>query len=202
MSSNADYDIIKYPIHAILNNGDNYVIHETYTELSGKNIKVMLLRSTSTRLVRMSIPNNPLIFFPPIYSLKYLDCSNCKLRDIPALPNLEKLICKNNTIIKLHPMPKITYLDCSDNPLTTLPNMPCVKYLVYTRCPILYLKADCKTVSAIISNKRRSSSVINGKFSWVTSTPILLNWSNATIATRPSTRMTKNVYKFLFNLSL
>lgn len=202
MSLNADYDITEYPIHAILNNGDNYVVHETYTDLINKNIKVLLLRSTSARLARLSIPNNPLIFFPPIYSLKYLDCSNCKLRDIPALPNLEKLICKNNMITKLPPMPKIAYLDCSDNPLTTLPNMPRIKYLVYTRCPILYLKANCKTIAAIMSSKRRSSSVINGKFSWVTTVPILLNWTNATIATRPSTRLTKNVYKFLFNLSL
>ena len=58
--------------------------------------------------------------------LKVLDCSENKLRYLPALPrSLETLICSYNQLINLPELPEsLLYLSCSYNPLTFLPVLP------------------------------------------------------------------------------
>ena len=57
--------------------------------------------------------------------IKYLKCSDCKLTNLPELPNnLEELYCDNNKLINLPKQPNsLEYLHCFNNELINLPEL-------------------------------------------------------------------------------
>lgn len=59
-------------------------------------------------------------------TIRYIDCSNCKLKELPKLPNaLEVLICNNNELTELPIMPfNLKTLYCTRNNLLQLPELP------------------------------------------------------------------------------
>ncbi len=198
MSDLSPDNTINFPIEIICHDS-MYYVHNSITDLSCKNIKVIILRSAFIKSIqRLNIRDNCISFFPPIYSLVYLDCSNCKLSKIPVLPNLETLICKNNMIYCIENMGSLVKLDCSRNPIVRLHNLPRIAHITYDRCHITTIFENDDNISNIMTKRHRSSSVINGTFKWVEHTPILINWTTKTIKIRPSTAFSAKVYKFLF----
>ena len=187
-----------YPIEIICDDS-MYYVHNSITDLSAKNIKVIILRSAVISLQRLNVRDNRISFFPPIYSLVYLDCSNCRLSKIPTMPNLETLICKNNMIRTITNMGNLVKLDCSRNPMVRLHNLPKISHITYDKCLITTIFENDANISNIMTKKHRSSSIINGSFRWVEHTPILINWTTKTIKIRPSTVFSAKVYKFLFH---
>lgn len=59
-------------------------------------------------------------------TIKYIDCSGCKLKKLPELPELlEVLVCNDNNLIELPVLPSgLKSLYCIRNNLTYLPKLP------------------------------------------------------------------------------
>jgi hypothetical protein len=57
-------------------------------------------------------------------SLKFLDCSFCKIRSLPYLNNIDVLICKGNKLVNLTLNNSIQNLDASKNLLVNINKFP------------------------------------------------------------------------------
>ena len=76
--------------------------------------------------------------------LKYFNCSNNRLAELPALFNsLETLICYNNNLTYLPNLPiTLKYLECNNNSISTIPYLP--NSLTYLSCgnnPLLLINS-------------------------------------------------------------
>lgn len=178
------------------------VILETLDDtlyLRNKKIKSVWIRTINDlHTTTLDISHNLLTFFPDMFSLRYLDCSNCQIKEMPVyMPVLQELNCSNNLIVDLPKYPKLEVLDCSGNPLCSLPDFPNLK-LIARNCPILVLH-DNPTYY------RRSGIVRGGKFQWIHSSNIehkyvIIDWQNAKTKILFSRPFTQKLAGFLFYL--
>lgn len=184
--------------------------------LSNKNIKSIWVRTLSDLHTQyLDISHNPLIFLPDIFSLRVLNCSNCKIEQLPDyMPYLEELNCSNNnlteipdytSLIKLEcqnnniryvsHLKKIEHIICSDNPISDVPSN--IQTIIAQNCPITTIHSGM-LVSA------RSGTIRNGIFIWRSSKKIdtryiILDWNTATCKYIFDSHLLVNLCKYLFN---
>lgn len=184
--------------------GNKLIVLETLDDtldLHNKKIRSIWIRTvTDLHTCTLNISNNPLTFFPDIFSLKYLDCNNCQIKEMPTyMPVLEELNCANNLIVELPEYPKLASLNCSGNPLTILPTYKHMK-LIADNCPILVLHDNP-------AYYQRSGVIRGGKFQWINTNILenkyaIIDWQNAKTTIKFSTPFTKKLSRFLFYTSM
>lgn len=198
MSVIHNQDIYNHSLQIVI--GNKLIVLETLCDtldLSNKKIRSIWVRTIIDLHTRtLDISNNLLTFFPDIFSLKYLDCSNCQIKEMPTyMPVLKELNCANNLIAELPKYPKLTSLNCSGNPLTVLPNYNHIK-LIADNCPILALHDNP-------SYYQRSGVIRGGKFQWIRTSTLenkytIIDWQNAKTTIKFSTPFTQKLSRFLF----
>ena len=180
--------------------GNKLIVIETIDDtldLHNKNIRSIWVRTIiDLHTTTLDISNNSLTFFPDIFSLKYVDCSNCQIKEMPVyMPVLEELNCANNLITELPKYPKLVSLNCSNNPLTVLPSYDHIK-LIANNCPIFVLHDNP-------AYYQRSGVIRGGKFQWIRTSILenkytIIDWQNAKTTLKFSTKFTKKLSRFLF----
>ena len=166
--------------------------------LDSQNVSSVWLNTLNYLYVKsLSIRNNPLTFLADVYTLRNLDCSNCKLKALPGyMPALTTLNCDNNIITRIPNYKNLVRLSCANNIITKLPILPSLKSLIINNNPIIevniltltYLEAQgCPILFLydIPGLVRRSSTLErNGSFKWITtrtekinSKLILIDWT-------------------------
>ena len=192
------YNLDKYNHSIQVVIGNKLIILETSDDilnLKGKKIRSIWVRTIiDLHTTDLDISNNLLTFFPDIFSLKRLNCSNCRIKEMPTImPKLEELNCSNNLIQNLPNYPKLEILDCSDNPIITL---PLVDRITANNCPITTLYFNP-------TYYQRSGIILRGKFQWIQNKTIehryvILNWQNAKTTILFVNAFSKKLSKFLF----
>lgn len=198
MSVIHNQDIYNHSLQIVI--GNKLIVLETLNDtldLHNKNIRSIWVRTIiDLHTHTLNISNNLLTFFPDIFSLKYLDCSNCQIKEMPAyMPVLEELNCANNLIAELPKYPKLTSLNCSGNPLTTLHTYKNIK-LIADNCPILVLHDTP-------AYYQRSGVIRGGKFQWISASTLenkyaIIDWQNARTTIEFSKPFTRKLSRFLF----
>jgi hypothetical protein len=205
-------------LNAVIDSENYHIKSCDPLNLTDKNIRVIWLSSlVNLNITCLDISKNPLKWLPDIFTLKYLNCSNCALTELPVyLPVIEEIICSNNLICtipiykslvklicsgnninKIDHLPKLKYIDCSSNPITDYPSdIKCIA----TNCPI--------TVKKFSKKQTRSGFVKHGKFEWIehnlcelSDKYILIDWCNARTTVEFHGRFAKRLAKFLFYYS-
>ena len=67
-----------------------------------------------------------------------INCDRCpNVRNIPILPNLEKLKCSGCMITEIPLLPNLQHLECHECPIKEIPLLPRLKALFCGKCPLI-----------------------------------------------------------------
>lgn len=220
-------DAEEHPITVVSNKllSKPYVVDGISLNLTNSGTSSVWLNTLNyLHLRNLTINKNPLTFLSDIYTLHTLDCSDCKLKELPSyMPLLADLNCSNNIISVLPEYPSLARLNASNNIIPRLPVLPKLKSLTINNNPltdidiptITYLEAyGCPllVVYDIPGLTRRSSAIDtkSGAFKWITTRAeriskehILIDWNtrhihpdlHAILSKQP---IYKHISKYLF----